>query len=214
MNSFFEELESNKTMEDDEDIPVFKIVIVGDADVGKTSLLLRYITQAYQEGVRSTIGVDVKKKIVEVQGHKVGLAFYDTAGQEKFQSVSDSYFNGSTACIVVYDITRLTTFKNIEKWVAMIKNKLYDVPILFVGNKSDIEQQRDVRLEDGENMAKRFNAFFMETSCLNGNGVNKAINILVEHAVSDKLVQTLKESQRNSVTLEKPNVVQDKTTCC
>ncbi|KAL7711885.1 Rab family GTPase [Entamoeba marina] len=191
-----------------------KIVVIGDAFVGKTSLTTRYVDNVFDPNERFTVGVEVKKKTIVINEEEVGINFYDTAGQEKYRCISDIYYRGAHGCIIVYDITRRVTFDSIDRWFNEMKGVIQEnIPILIVGNKSDNQQQREVLVEQGSNLAKEIGAFFIETSCLKGNNVKEAISIIVNKIVEEMKLKTIENVKEGSVVLEKPQTEETKQCC-
>ena len=117
---------------------VFKIVIVGDASVGKTNIIYRYLHDKPMKDIQSTVGVELNAKEYEFEGNKIKMQIWDTAGQEKFQSLSTAYYKGAQGFVLVYDITNRKSFENIDNWYSKLKSTLEystDLEILLIGNK-------------------------------------------------------------------------------
>ncbi|MBX9636546.1 MAG: GTP-binding protein [Nitrosomonas sp.] len=158
---------------------VFKLLLIGDSGVGKSSLLLRFVDDAFSESFISTIGVDFKISTVTIDGKVCKLQIWDTAGQERFRTITDSYFRGAHAVIMVYDITDLTTFANLKHWNEQVDEKSPDeVSKLIVGNKCDLKQLRAVDENAAKEYAASINVPFLETSALNTTNVNDAFHVL------------------------------------
>ena len=112
------------SIHDDADVSL-KVIAVGDAAVGKTSIVGRYVTGAFEASYKATIGTDVFRKIVTVEGRKIGLLCYDTAGQERFRSMTPMYYRGAAAAILVYDITSVESFENVKDWVNELRTQVH-----------------------------------------------------------------------------------------
>ncbi|MFX1450228.1 MAG: Rab family GTPase, partial [Promethearchaeota archaeon] len=125
----------------------FKICIVGDPGVGKTSLILRYIENKFKENYIPTLGVEFLTKKINVgkEAIETNLIIWDIGGQHKWQTKLHLYLQGADGAIIIYDITRRSTFQNLENWVTNIKKIAGEVPYLFVGNKKDLENERNVK---------------------------------------------------------------------
>jgi len=122
-----------------------------------------------------TIGVEYGTRIIEVEGQKIKLQIWDTAGQERFRAVTRSYYRGAAGAIMVYDITRRTTFNHISSWLSEANNLASPNTILFlIGNKADLDASRDVTREEAEEFAKEHNLTFLETSAKTGENVEDA----------------------------------------
>ena len=161
---------------------LFKIVIIGDTYVGKTNILSRYISNEFDPNSNSTIGVELTTKTYNFDNNDVKVQIWDTAGQEKYRSITSSYYKGAQGCLLVYDITKKKSFDNIDKWYSELKsNSDEKIYTMLLGNKSDLEENREVSIEEAEKKAKNFNIAFMETSAYNGNNINKAFNELINY---------------------------------
>ena len=144
---------------------LFKIIIIGDANIGKSCLLLRFIDKSYRENHDLTIGVEFGCKIINLLGTKIKLQIWDTAGQEAFKSIIRAYYRNTAGVLLVYDVTNRNTFNNIKLWLEDI-NKYSNNPInsiILVGNKIDLEN-REITYIEGEALANEYNLLFIETS--------------------------------------------------
>ena len=153
---------------------LFRICLLGDAAVGKTSLLTRFCDDSFKENYNNTIGVDFRMVTLKFKNIISKLHIWDTAGQERFRSLALNYLNNSHGFIFVYDITNKQSFNNVINWInlAFEKNKNSIVNFL-VGNKNDKEEERAVTKEEGENLAKEKKLLFLETSAKKDNNVQK-----------------------------------------
>jgi len=154
---------------------IFKYIIIGDMGVGKSCLMRQFIDKKFMADCPHTIGVEYGTRIIEVQGQKIKLQIWDTAGQERFRAVTRSYYRGAAGAIMVYDITRRTTFNHISSWLSEANNLASPNTILFlIGNKADLDASRDVTREEAEEFAKEHNLTFLETSAKTGENVEEA----------------------------------------
>ena len=153
---------------------LFRVCLLGDAAVGKTSLLTRFCDDSFKENYNNTIGVDFRMVTLKFKNIISKLHIWDTAGQERFRSLALNYLNNSHGFIFVYDITNKQSFNNVINWInlAFEKNKNSIVNFL-VGNKNDKEEERAVTKEEGENLAKEKKLLFLETSAKKDNNVQK-----------------------------------------
>jgi Ras-related protein Rab-2A len=134
---------------------LFKFIIIGDTNVGKSCLLLQFTDQRFRQDHDLTIGVEFGAKIVDVDGKSVRLQIWDTAGQESFRSITRSYYRGAAGVILVFDVTRRDTFTNLSRWIDEAHTHTgTDATIVLVGNKTDLDKRRTVTTEEGANFAK------------------------------------------------------------
>ncbi|MEX2721628.1 MAG: GTP-binding protein [Candidatus Wukongarchaeota archaeon] len=164
---------------------LFKVIVVGDAATGKTAVTMRWATGTFSESYRMTIGVDFAVKIVEADGKKVKLSVWDTAGQERFSHIRPMYFRGARGSIIVYDVTNKKSFENVGHWLEEVKKHCDRIPLLLVGNKVDLEVQREVTTREGEGLAEKLGIPFFETSAKTGEVVTKCFTMLAKEMVEE-----------------------------
>ncbi|MGB5912478.1 MAG: Rab family GTPase [Promethearchaeia archaeon] len=163
---------------------VFKITVLGDAAVGKTSLINQFVEGAFQEDYKPTLGANIVRKDVDLDevNAQVRLIMWDLAGQEKYNVIRSMYFQGCVGALVVYDVTRFQTFENVEsKWLKDFKNYVKrEGAYILIGNKIDLSDQRTVPEEKGKELAEKIQASdYIETSAKFGDNVEKAFKNLV-----------------------------------
>ena len=163
-----------------------KLLIIGDSAVGKTSMLLKYTDNFFPESHLATIGVEFKTKEVEYNGYKIELQVWDTAGQERFKSITKSFFRNANGIIFVYDITQKNTFKNVKDWIKDSEVNDYGFQRILVGNKIDLQNKRQVSLEDAKEWADKKNMEVIETSAKTGANIDKAVLKLIELILQNK----------------------------
>ena len=157
----------------------FKIVILGDTCVGKSCILMRFVKNSMLHNHLSTIGIDSSTKTITTERGKATLQIWDTAGQDRFRSLSQSYIRNGDAIILVYDITSDDTFQHVTTWMDAIHNMAkQDVPIILVGNKTDMENERRITTEEGQKLAEKYKILFKEVSAVTGDGVADAFTML------------------------------------
>jgi len=159
-----------------DDIPLLKVVIVGDGAVGKTSLVRRYCEGKFFASRVATIGVDFYTQRVQLPDRRVKLSIWDMAGQERFQVVRAGFYRGSLAAALVYDVTSLTSLGNLKRWRDELLQALPGQPLVAVGNKVDLP--RVVRPELGRAAAAYLGGPYVETSALSGTGVAELFETL------------------------------------
>ena len=151
---------------------LYKIIIIGDAAVGKSNILSRYVKNEFSENLKSTVGVELGIKFIKVKGTNTKIQIWDTAGQERYRAITSSYYKGSHGCFIVYDITNEITFNNVEKWYEHVQKEAgQDISIILVGNKCDKEDERKISKEKGQEKAKNLKCAFFETSALSGTNI-------------------------------------------
>lgn len=153
---------------------IFKVIVIGDPAVGKTSLLTKFATNQFEEKYLPTVGVNIVKEpiTIEKKNATINLMFWDVAGQPQFYMLHRPYFNGADAAILVFDITRSSTFSNVNNWwQTCIKYGLSGIPRILIGNKIDLEEERKIILPMAEHLSEKLNAPYFETSALTGENV-------------------------------------------
>jgi len=152
----------------------FKLVLLGESAVGKSSLVLRFVKGQFHEYQESTIGAAFLTQTVCLDDTTVKFEIWDTAGQERYHSLAPMYYRGAQAAIVVYDITNPDTFERAKTWVKELQRQARaDIVIALAGNKSDLANRRMVEYEEASNYAEENSLLFMETSAKNANNVNE-----------------------------------------
>ena len=163
---------------------MFKILLLGDSGVGKSSLLLRYTKNEFMTDMRSTIGVEFGLKYIKIENLQLKVQIWDTAGMERYRSITNAYYKGAKGVIAVYDICRKKSFESVDKWIEDFKSKAdEDAVILLIGNKNDLNEKREVSIEEAEIKAKKNKFAFMETSAKDNNNVQKAFETLFEEII-------------------------------
>lgn len=196
----------------------FKILLIGDSAVGKSSLLLTFISNSVDQDISPTIGVDFKIKQLTVGGKKLKLTIWDTAGQERFRTLTSSYYRGAQGIILVYDVTRRDTFTNLSdvwaKEVDLYSTNQNCVKML-VGNKVDIESERVVSREEGIALAKEHGCLFLECSAKTRENVEQCFE---ELALKIMEVPSLSEEGssivKRNILKQKPEYQAQSGGCC
>ena len=189
-----------------------KIITLGDSHVGKSSLIVKYIDNKFSNAYMSTIGFDLKHKQINLKdGTEAKIMIYDTAGQERFKSLAANYIKKANGILLVYDIADHSTFENIGMWMESITEEKGDkLPIVLVGNKADLEDERQVSYKEGKDLAENKGFHFYETSCKNGANVTECFLDLAE-LVYEKSGKKL--SQNSNKKLENASAVKKKGCC-
>lgn len=165
---------------------VLKMLLVGDSNVGKSSLLLRFVDDQFSPSFVTTVGIDFKIKdvVLRSNGKKVKLQIWDTAGQERFRTITTAYYRGAQAIIIVYDVTNKQSFSHLAYWVTQVQESTSNNPnrpiIVIVGNKADLAEQRTVGDMEARRFAESQGCLFAETSACTGRGVGAVFEELAE----------------------------------
>ena len=206
------------------DIPKYKLIFLGDQGVGKSCILNRFMNDTFTEEYQATIGLDFQSKNYQIGGQDIHLLLYDTAGQEKFRSLIPMYTRDAHIVILVYDISSKESFEHIPDWLNELSNvNLEDVIFALVGNKNDLENQRQVNPEEGEKFAKEHNYIFHEISAKTSDGFDELFykKLFDEMKVKFKLgsaeppkIEEEKEDKFNIENEEPKQEVKTKKGCC
>ncbi|XP_017274369.1 ras and EF-hand domain-containing protein homolog isoform X2 [Kryptolebias marmoratus] len=187
---------------------LFKIVLVGNSSVGKTSLLQRFCDDRFHPGTSATVGIDYSVKTITVDNSKVALQMWDTAGQERYRSITKQFFRKADGVVVMYEITSQETFTAVRQWLTSVKESAgEDLPIMLLGNKTDKEMEREVQKEVGERLAKNCQMTFYECSACSGYNV-------MESMVSMARILKEQEDREKEKTVELVSNPSKKGSCC
>ncbi len=162
---------------------LFKSIVVGDGGVGKTALTLRFSKDFFSEDYKMTIGVDFHVKTLSIETNegpiRAKLQIWDTGGQERFSSIRPMYYRGSLGALLIFDLTNYESFEHLPQWIEEVRaNVKSDIPLLLVGNKCDLLEERTVTNEEINEFTGKFNLYYMETSAKTGDGVGDCFYIL------------------------------------
>ncbi|KAG0926552.1 hypothetical protein G6F32_013178 [Rhizopus arrhizus] len=159
----------------------FKLVLIGDSEVGKSNIMSRFTRNGFDLEFNSTMGIDYESKVLEVDNHIVKAQIWDTSGQERFRSLFPSYCRDAKGVFIVYDITSPSSFENAQRWLR--ETRKYTDPnavIMLVGNKADLsESSREVETEEGRSLAEEEGLLFIETSAKDATNINTAFTTLI-----------------------------------
>ena len=169
---------------DPDNIPIYKVVIAGDGNVGKTSLVRRYCEGKFDESRIMTLGVDFQTKLVTLEHVTVKLSIWDVAGQDRFLSFRDTFYQGAHAVALVYDVTAPFTFFNLMHWRDEIQSIVPLVPMVVIGNKSDLYSV--IPPDEAKGWAKGLNMPFLLTSAATGENVDQFFSGLAYLAIQEQ----------------------------
>ena len=187
-----------------------KLLIIGDSSVGKTNFISKFVDDKFIINHMATTGMDFKTKIIEINENKVKVQIWDTAGEEKYRSITKSLFLKVQGILLFYDITNEDSFNNLNKWIRIIKDGCgTHTPVLIVGNKNDLEDIRKVDKNAALEYAKREMMDYIETSSKTGDNVQSSITIIAR-----KILNNFQNSNQLSFTLDSTTEYQKKKKCC
>ena len=197
---------------------IFKVLLLGNSDVGKSSLLLRYVDSVWNDAFVPTIGVDFKVKTLTINEKKVKMQIWDTAGQERFRTVVSTYFRGAHGILLLYDVTNRDSFKNLESWLIEIeKNAKEKVLKILIGNKCDLTDDREITSDEGKAFALRNGMEFMETSAKMNTNVSEVFETLGKLMIefnSKSNTTSQKNNQNKNLKASSGMDLKTKKGCC
>lgn len=182
---------------------LFKCVAVGDGGCGKTAVVVRFSRGFFQENYKLTIGVEFAVKNIQVQNQEVKLQIWDTGGQERFQYVRPLYYKGAMGCIVLFDLTNRESFDHIPKWINEVKKEAGNIPILLVGNKSDLVHDRIIKRQEAEELAKDLKLYYVESSAKSGHGIQDIFTVLALLMMDEEIPSDIFEGNKDIKPLKK-----------
>ncbi len=169
---------------------IYKVIVIGDPAVGKTSLLSKFATNQFEEKYLPTVGVSILKEPIELKDEDAGVTimFWDIAGQPQFYMLHRPYFNGADGMLLVFDITRSSTFSNVNNWYSSaVKYGLSGIPRILIGNKVDLKDERKIILPMAEHLSEKLNAPYFETSALTGENIKVVFNKIADLVYKSKV---------------------------
>lgn len=193
-----------------------RLMLIGDSNVGKTSIIKRYCNNQFSPSYISTVGIDFETKYLRLNGKIINLQIWDTAGQERYKVLAKNYYKNSDGFIIVYDITDKKSFNNVANWITQIKDSASEnVKCVLLGNKCDLEELRQVDINQGKDLANNYHLKFYETSAQKGNNIQKVFIDLVKGFLNDD--NFVNDSERSSISTEQRNLRRarnQKKKCC
>ena len=165
----------------------FKILLLGDSAVGKTSLLTKYVNNTFPEQHIATIGVEYKDKYIIKNDFNIRLQIWDTAGQERFHSISKNLYRGTNGVFFVYDITSKESFDNLKHWIKEFQDVEGDIKGVILGNKYDLKEERVIQEKDVINFSEQYQMPYLETSAKDNINVKEGFELMVDELLKVKI---------------------------
>lgn len=165
---------------------LFKLLIIGDTSVGKSSILLRFADNLFSGTYITTIGVDFKIRTMEINGEKIKLQIWDTAGQERFRTITATYYRGTHGVIIVYDVTNGDSFINVKRWITEIENNCDYVDKVLVGNKDDNPEKKVVNQSEAQRFADSQGMTLYETSAKDNINIEEVFDFITKRVLQTK----------------------------
>ena len=191
------------------------IITLGESSVGKSSIINRYVENNFDYNFVSTLGVDFRKKNININGEDIRLKIWDTAGQEKFRSIQKQYYRNSDGILLVFDVTKFDTFNVLEEWINSIKNQTSnDIIVVLVGNKIDLNN-KVISDDEIKNFANDNIFKYFLTSAATGKNINEVFDYIVKEIYNIKSKKKKKDSKNNNnKNLKKNYIKRKKKACC
>ncbi|MHA1381606.1 MAG: Rab family GTPase [Candidatus Helarchaeota archaeon] len=162
---------------------VYKIVMLGDEAVGKTSIIIQHVEKKFDESYKMTIGTDISAKLMEIDGYNIYMLIWDIGGQQKYKILRESYLKGAFGAILVFDVTNKSTYDHIFNWVDEATHICGNIPLVLVGNKIDLIKDRVITSDKGEELGKKIGANFFETSAKTGKNIDLVFKNLINKVI-------------------------------
>ena len=197
---------------------IIKILTLGDTLVGKSSIVLRFSDNRFDDNQLATIGIDYKTKYIKVKDASVKVLLWDTAGQEKFRNIARQYYKGANGVLLIYDVCDRKSYERIGFWMDELKqnNEIEQLYIILVGNKIDLEEKRVVTREEAEKYAEDNNINYLEVSAKTGEGILDLFNEVTKGTM-DKVFNDQdnnEDKEKIKTYLDTNNNMKRKKKCC
>ena len=198
---------------------VLKLLLLGDSSVGKTSILLKYISNKFDESSISTVGVDYMDKIIDYNKFKIKLQIWDTSGEEKFRTITKNFYRNADGLLVVFDLTRKETYDHVRGWINEAKENNDKIKTILIGNKLDLKDERKVENGVAKQFAEKNSLKYLETSAKDGVNISESfkamIDLLFDGKSEEEILNEFKKQDSSlSVVDDSIEVKNKKKACC
>ncbi|KAE8613238.1 hypothetical protein XENTR_v10007636 [Xenopus tropicalis] len=199
----------SNSLEDDPFDFLFKIILIGDSNVGKTCVVHRFQSGVFAHNQQNTIGVDFTVRNMNINGKKVKVQVWDTAGQERFRTITQSYYRSAHGAIIAYDITRRQSFESVPHWIYEAeKYGAANLMMMLIGNKSDLAEKRQILFEEACTLAEKHGLLaVLETSAKESHNVDEVFLLMAKELIARNTFHYHSESPRNSFMLDSKPVL-------
>ena len=197
---------------------VLKLLLLGDSSVGKTSILLKYISNKFDESSISTVGVDYMDKIIDYNKFKIKLQIWDTSGEEKFRTITKNFYRNADGLLVVFDLTKKESYDHIRSWINEAKENNDKLKTILIGNKLDLKDERIVAIDVAKQFAEKNNLKYIETSAKDGTNINESfqaiIDLLFDGKSSEEILHEFTKQDSSLSVVDDTMEVKKKKACC
>ena len=197
---------------------VLKLLLLGDSSVGKTSILLKYISNKFDESSISTVGVDYMDKIIDYNKFKIKLQIWDTSGEEKFRTITKNFYRNADGLLVVFDLTKKESYDHIRIWINEAKENNDKLKTILIGNKLDLKDERIVTIDVAKQFAEKNNLKYIETSAKDGTNINESfqaiIDLLFDGKSSEEILNEFTKQDSSLSVVDDTMEVKKKKACC
>ena len=197
---------------------VLKLLLLGDSSVGKTSILLKYISNKFDDSSISTVGVDYMDKIIDYNKFKIKLQIWDTSGEEKFRTITKNFYRNADGLLVVFDLTKKESYDHIRSWINEAKENNDKLKTILIGNKLDLKDERIVAIDVAKQFAEKNNLKYIETSAKDGTNINESfqaiIDLLFDGKSSEEILHEFTKQDSSLSVVDDSMEVKKKKSCC
>ena len=197
---------------------VLKLLLLGDSSVGKTSILLKYISNKFDESSISTVGVDYMDKIIDYNKFKIKLQIWDTSGEEKFRTITKNFYRNADGLLVVFDLTKKESYDHIKSWINEAKENNDKLKTILIGNKLDLKDERIVAIDVAKQFAEKNNLKYIETSAKDGTNINESfqaiIDLLFDGKSSEEILHEFTKQDSSLSVVDDSMEIKKKKACC